>query len=62
MASVCSRKRYRVFLPFEVLNLHVLKIWCDWWFSSIINKKKETENSNETKFCEVSYATLYLFD
>ena len=33
-----------------------------WWFSCIINKKKETENSNETKFCEVSYAMLYLFD
>ena len=32
-----------------------------WWFSCIINKKKETENSNETKFCEVSYAMLYLF-
>ena len=32
-------------------SLHVLKIWCDWWFSCIIiNKKKTTENSNETKF------------
>lgn len=36
-------------------SLHVLKIWCDWWFSCIIINKKKTTEWN--KVC-VKFLTL----
>ena len=63
MASVCSRKRYRVFLPFEILNLHVLRSGVIGGFlASSTKKNKKQKTAMKESFCEVSYSMLYLFD
>ena len=64
MASVCSRKRYRVFLPFEILNLHVLRSGAIGGFlaSSTKKKNKKQKTAMKESLCEVSYSMLYLFD
>ena len=63
MASVCSRKRYRVFLPFKRLNLHVLRSGAIGGFlASSTKKNKKQKTAMKESLCEVSYSMLYLFN